>query len=72
MDLSDKLTQLEAAQAELLNTVNRVAILNCLLRELGMPVVSLPQLGMAWARLEESQYETAYELSRRACVGVTA
>jgi hypothetical protein len=72
MSLSDKLKALEHALAELQETVNRVALLNHALRELTIPPVAMPQLGMLWHQLEEAQFDVECELSRRACVGVTA
>jgi hypothetical protein len=72
MNLSDKLKALEHAHAELQATINRVALLNHALRELTIPPVTMPQLGMLWHKLEEAQFETECELSRRTLDGVTA
>lgn len=65
-DLPGRLQALEHAAAEVLNTANRLAILNAWLLDLGLPRVNCHQLGMTYEAIERQTHEAEKELHRRA------
>jgi hypothetical protein len=66
MTLADRLAALERAQAEVINTANRLAILNSYLLQLELPRVNCYALGQTAEALEHAVFDAESEAHRRA------